>query len=120
MSNKLNSHALPTSREGGLQKSPSPLRNFVSHRAALPFIPAHDISRGIVHVTQTLLSFLFMLAVRYVLQFPRFAARRPGIPQTLTARIRTFQVGFILSIVVGLGVGETLFGRYSHHAAHLH
>ncbi|ETW79597.1 copper transporter [Heterobasidion irregulare TC 32-1] len=96
LSNKLNSHALPTSREGGLQKGPSPLRNFVSHRAALPFIPAHDISRGIVHVTQTLLSFLFMLAVM------------------------TFQVGFILSIVVGLGVGETLFGRYSHHAAHLH
>lgn len=30
---------------------------------------------------------------------------------------RTFQVGFIFSIVIGLGVGETLFGRYASHAA---
>ncbi|KAG1893842.1 CTR copper uptake transporter [Suillus fuscotomentosus] len=37
-----------------------------------PFIPAHDISRGVM----------------------------------------TFQLGFILSLVVGLGVGETLFGRF--------
>jgi len=25
---------------------------------------------------------------------------------------RTFQVGFILSIIIGFGVGEILFGRY--------
>jgi hypothetical protein len=30
---------------------------------------------------------------------------------------RTFQVGFILAIVAGLGVGETLFGRYQSNAA---
>jgi len=31
----------------------------------------------------------------------------------------TFQVAFILSIVVGLGVGEMLFGRYANRGAHL-
>jgi solute carrier family 31 (copper transporter), member 1 len=32
---------------------------------------------------------------------------------------RTFQAGFIISIAVGLGVGEMLFGRYTNAAAHL-
>jgi copper transporter 1 len=32
---------------------------------------------------------------------------------------RTFQLGFILSLVVGLGVGETLFGRFGS-TAHAH
>ena len=27
--------------------------------------------------------------------------------------LRTYQTAFIISIVVGLGVGETLFGRYN-------
>lgn len=30
--------------------------------------------------------------------------------------LRTFQAGFIISIAVGLGVGEVLFGRYHEHA----
>ncbi|KAI0061354.1 CTR copper uptake transporter [Artomyces pyxidatus] len=61
-----------------------------------PFIATHDIPRGIIQAVISAIGFLFMLAVM------------------------TFQVGFILSIVVGLGVGETLFGRYTFHAAHLH
>jgi hypothetical protein len=27
--------------------------------------------------------------------------------------LRTFQLSFIIAIVIGLGVGEALFGRYS-------
>lgn len=60
-----------------------------------PFIPAHDVTRGIMFTAQTLLSYLFMLAVM------------------------TYQLGFIFSLVVGLGVGETLFGRFGS-IAHVH
>ncbi|KAG1729972.1 Ctr copper transporter family-domain-containing protein [Suillus paluster] len=54
-----------------------------------PFIPAHDIVRGVMFAAQALLSYLFMLTVM------------------------TYQLSFIFSLVVGLGVGETLFGRFS-------
>ncbi|KAG1801137.1 CTR copper uptake transporter [Suillus variegatus] len=64
-------------------------------RFAPPFIPAHDISRGVMFVAQTLLDYLFMLT------------------------IMTFQLGFIFSLIVGLGVGETLFGRFGS-VAHAH
>ncbi|PFH46222.1 hypothetical protein AMATHDRAFT_115099, partial [Amanita thiersii Skay4041] len=53
-----------------------------------PFMPAHDIARGILHVAQTAVGFLFMLAVM------------------------TFQVAYIASICVGVGIGEIMFGRY--------
>ena len=62
-----------------------------TRRVALPFISSHDIPRGVIHALQAALSFTFMLAVM------------------------TFQVGFILSICVGLGVGEIMFGRYAEH-----
>ncbi|KAL5534771.1 hypothetical protein ACEPAG_1235 [Sanghuangporus baumii] len=54
-----------------------------------------DIPRGIVQAAQSALEFAFMLVVM------------------------TFQVGFIISIAVGLGVGEAMFGRY-HPQAHLY
>ncbi|KAI0351108.1 CTR copper uptake transporter [Trametes cingulata] len=69
------------------------LRDTMTLRNAPPFIPAHDIARGIVHAVQVAMQFAFMLIVM------------------------TFQVSFIISIVVGLGVGETLFGRFASHAA---
>ncbi|KAF8630477.1 hypothetical protein AX15_002893 [Amanita polypyramis BW_CC] len=53
-----------------------------------PFILSHDISRGILHAVQRLLTYLLMLAVM------------------------TFQVSFIISIIVGAGIGEVMFGRY--------
>lgn len=68
-------------------KSSTPSR-IIGSRTALPFIPAHDIPRGLLHMGQAAFGFAFMLAVM------------------------TFQVGFILSIILGLGVGEMLFGRY--------
>lgn len=86
-------------------------------RSAPPFIPAHDITRGVLHMGQAALAFAFMLAVMYV-------RRRSGVVPLLIpplhCRNRTFQIGFILAIVTGLGVGETLFGRFINHAAHLH
>ncbi|KAJ7319324.1 CTR copper uptake transporter [Mycena albidolilacea] len=60
---------------------------------APPFIPAHDITRGALHALQTLLGFAFMLAVM------------------------TFQASYIITLVLGLGVGEMLFGRYAAAAA---
>ncbi|KZS95928.1 hypothetical protein SISNIDRAFT_483344 [Sistotremastrum niveocremeum HHB9708] len=65
-------------------------------RTMAPFIPAHDIARGIIHAAQAALGYALMLAVM------------------------TFQAGFLISIVVGLGVGEIIFGRYAALAAHLH
>ncbi|KAJ7164393.1 CTR copper uptake transporter [Mycena filopes] len=61
---------------------------------APPFVPAHDIARGALHTLQATLGFAFMLAVM------------------------TFQAGFIISIALGLGFGEMLFGRYAAAAAH--
>ncbi|OBZ74630.1 Ferric reductase transmembrane component 3 [Grifola frondosa] len=80
---------LPVSADSKGQQTPSitSVRSAVTMRGAPPFIFAHDITRGILHVGQTALQFAFMLAVM------------------------TFQAGFIFAIVVGLGVGEALFGR---------
>ncbi|KAA1466993.1 hypothetical protein DENSPDRAFT_761198, partial [Dentipellis sp. KUC8613] len=86
LSNRLNTLDTKTSQS-------SSTRSVFSRRSAPPFIFWHEVSRGILQIGQSLLSFLFMLAVM------------------------TFQVGFILSIVIGLGVGEALFGRYAAHAA---
>ncbi|KAG7451721.1 copper transporter, partial [Guyanagaster necrorhizus] len=66
---------------------PSTLKS-LAIRAAPPFILWNDVARGVLHTLQSALSFTFMLAAM------------------------TFQVGFILSIVIGMGVGETLFGRF--------
>ncbi|KAJ3849541.1 CTR copper uptake transporter [Lentinula lateritia] len=75
---------------------PSTVGNALLLRRAPPFIPAHDIVRGILHAGQAAFTFAFMLVVM------------------------TFQLGFIISIIVGLGVGETLFGRYAHAGTTLH
>ncbi|EIM84484.1 CTR copper uptake transporter [Stereum hirsutum FP-91666 SS1] len=95
LSNRLNVRAgLPTpgtnTDEKITSQRSSSLLGLPRRGAMPPFIPAHDISRGVLHVGQTALSFLFMLAVM------------------------TFQASFIISIIIGLGVGETLFGRYLH------
>ena len=81
-------------------------------RSDPPFILSHDISRGIIHTAQALLHFALMLVVMYVALSSSRRCLCAHIP------VRTFQVGFILAIVVGLGVGEALFGRFSSHAAH--
>jgi copper transporter 1 len=47
-----------------LPSQSSPVR-FI-RRFTPPFIPAHDIARGIMFAAQTLLNYLFMLTVMYV------------------------------------------------------
>ena len=56
------------------EKSEKPLKSsasaqpsaIIGSRTALPFIPAHDIPRGLLHMGQTAFGFAFMLAVMYV------------------------------------------------------
>ncbi|KAF9243797.1 Ctr copper transporter family-domain-containing protein [Melanogaster broomeanus] len=52
-----------------------------------PFIPSHDIPRGMIQAVQSAFSFTLMLAVM------------------------TFNAAYIISIILGLGIGEILFGR---------
>ncbi|KAI0798215.1 CTR copper uptake transporter [Abortiporus biennis] len=96
-SDRINLKGLPTSdpKRSSLKRTFTEVKNVATMRDAPPFILKHDFVRGFIHATQALLQFAFMLAVM------------------------TFQVGFILSIVVGMGVGETLFGRFASHAAHI-
>ncbi|TCD63913.1 hypothetical protein EIP91_004760 [Steccherinum ochraceum] len=100
-SNRLNARGLPTS--GSEKLSSLYVANSTSEqcvgaltmRTVPPFIFWHDLTRGIMYLGHSALQFAFMLA------------------------IMTFQLGFIFALVVGLGVGEMLFGRYASHAAHL-
>ncbi|KAF8588574.1 hypothetical protein K439DRAFT_1335048 [Ramaria rubella] len=57
-------------------------------RIAPPFIPRIELQRGACRIGSALLSYTLMLAVM------------------------TFNAGFIIAIVAGLGVGEVLFGRF--------
>jgi len=71
------------------------VNSLASLRRAYPFILSHEVARGFTHACQSALGYSLMLAVM------------------------TFHAGYIISIIVGLGVGEVLFGRYAsnvHHA----
>ncbi|KAL5534321.1 hypothetical protein ACEPAG_783 [Sanghuangporus baumii] len=82
-----------------LQKNPSadsktsqaslPPPSVSRRRIIPPFIWSHDISRGAMHTLQSFLHFALMLAVM------------------------TFQAAYVITIIVGLGVGEIVFGRLS-------
>ena len=63
-------------------------------RTIPPFVVSHDIPRGILHAFQSAIGFLLMLAVM------------------------SYRVEFILCILIGLGQGETLFGRYGSGTVH--
>ncbi|KAH9900710.1 CTR copper uptake transporter [Cubamyces lactineus] len=84
---------LPTTGEKKPNLTTGGVRAAFTLRNAPPFVFSHDLARGLLHAVQAALQFAFMLIVM------------------------TFQVAFILSIVIGLGVGETLFGRFASHAA---
>lgn len=73
-------------------------------RSILPFIPSHDVPRGIMHSIQALLGFLLMLAVMYVSYIFLTGC-------SLTSTFRTFNAAYIISIILGLGIGEVIFGR---------
>ncbi|KAF8342479.1 Ctr copper transporter family-domain-containing protein [Amanita rubescens] len=77
----------------------SPILRALSLRSgpyAPPFIPSQNLARGALHTVQTALLYVFMLAVM------------------------TFQVGFIISICLGAGVGEIMFGRFIASASTAH
>ncbi|KAF8624804.1 hypothetical protein AX15_005693 [Amanita polypyramis BW_CC] len=59
-----------------------------SLRTIPPFIAAHDIPRGIIYAFQAFLLYALMIA------------------------IMTFQAAYVISIIVGLGLGEVIFGRF--------
>ncbi|TDL28568.1 hypothetical protein BD410DRAFT_811659 [Rickenella mellea] len=78
--------------DSGQKQSPTALRT--TPRTIAPFIPSVDLVRGCMHSGQAVLQYALMLAVM------------------------TFQAAYIISIVVGLGVGEVIFGRPSVQPAH--
>ncbi|KAI0343900.1 Ctr copper transporter [Trametopsis cervina] len=82
-----------------LRSSTSEQRSLISTgragRRSPPFIASHDIPRGAIFAVQALLTYLLMLAVM------------------------TFQAAYIISVVVGLGIGEVLFGRMGSTRDHL-
>ncbi|KAF8516298.1 Ctr copper transporter [Hysterangium stoloniferum] len=62
--------------------------NAGSRRTTAPFIPRVEFQRAACRVVAATISYTLMLAVM------------------------TFNLGFILSVIVGLGVGELAFGRF--------
>lgn len=63
-------------------------------RTIPPFVASHDIPRGILHAFQSAIGFLLMLATM------------------------SYRIEWICSILLGLGLGETLFGRYGAASVH--
>ncbi|KDR84366.1 hypothetical protein GALMADRAFT_133684 [Galerina marginata CBS 339.88] len=60
----------------------------INRRHVPPFVLSHAVVRGILYLGQATLMYTFMLV------------------------IMTFQAAFVISIILGLGVGEMLFGHY--------
>jgi len=80
----------PGSPEGAEQLV-APLTNRQATSAPIrtipPFILAHDVPRGVMHGCQALLTYALMLA------------------------IMTFNAAYVISIIIGLGIGEAVCGR---------
>ncbi|GBE78145.1 Ctr copper transporter family-domain-containing protein [Sparassis latifolia] len=88
------------------EKSAADVEAFTSRRSSVvvverpppifpPFIWQHDFSRGALLTLQALLAYAMMLA------------------------IMTFQAAYLISVVVGLGIGEVMFGRWASGGSHL-
>ncbi|CAG7848052.1 SubName: Full=Related to copper transporter {ECO:0000313/EMBL:CCA71823.1} [Serendipita indica DSM 11827] len=78
----------------GSKRQTQPTARF-SREAIPPFILSHDLARGAFVVCQTAITYALMLTVM------------------------TFNASFILSILLGLGTGEVLFGRLAYASAHV-
>jgi copper transporter 1 len=78
---------LPTEKSDKSVTKPDVLATIFMRRVP-PFVLSHDFMRGVLHAGQSAIGFALMLSVM------------------------TFQLSFLISVVVGLGIGETLFGRY--------
>ncbi|KAI5123577.1 hypothetical protein M0805_003395 [Coniferiporia weirii] len=92
------SAALKANTQGGRsEKASEPfLAQATGARMVPPFIASHDIPRGVMHGLQSLVHFALMLAVM------------------------TFQAAYLITIVLGLGVGELVFGRLATAASAVH
>jgi len=79
----------PVAKEEDIcEDDPGSTRSAIQQRRTIPpFVLSHDAARGALYSLQALLSYALMLAVM------------------------TFQAAYIISIVIGLGLGEILFGR---------
>jgi len=95
LADKLNTSAALTSPEERIRPSSSSVPQPRPDMAP-PFVVAYDVPRGIMQLVLASINFLLMLTVM------------------------TFQLSFILAIVIGLGMGEALFGRYSLQSGPLH
>ncbi|KIM33897.1 hypothetical protein M408DRAFT_13618 [Serendipita vermifera MAFF 305830] len=88
----------PSLRDEQAATRRSPATAKLSRNAIPPFIASHDFVRGAFVVVQTAITYALMLTVM------------------------TFNAGFIIAILVGLGTGEVLFGRLAYtsfsHADH--
>ncbi|KDQ30566.1 hypothetical protein PLEOSDRAFT_1088433 [Pleurotus ostreatus PC15] len=69
------------------QELSSRSRHLRVRRTIAPFIAMHDLPRGALFAIQSLLMYTLMLAVM------------------------TFHAGYLIAIIVGLAIGEVLFGR---------
>lgn len=76
-------------------------------RSYPPFISSHDVPRGALFAIQALIYYVLMLVVMWVVAIGQRAADAEKVFH------RTFQVAYLISIVVGLMVGEVLFGRFN-------
>ncbi|KAI0067877.1 hypothetical protein BV25DRAFT_1794431 [Artomyces pyxidatus] len=72
-----------------LEKDPGQRVNGRRARMIAPFVASHDITRGVLYALQALLAYALMLAVM------------------------TFQAAYIITIILGLGIGEVMFGRFA-------
>ena len=77
-----------------------------AHRTIVPFIAKHDIPRGVIYALQALLGYILMLAIMCVCLVIL------GYHVHCLMACRTFQAAYLISIVIGLGLGEVLFGRF--------
>ncbi|EJT98934.1 hypothetical protein DACRYDRAFT_24046 [Dacryopinax primogenitus] len=68
---------------------PPPFPRLASLHRLPPFLWSHDLPRGLLQVVQAALGYALMLA------------------------FMQYNWGYCLSILVGLGVGETMFGRFA-------
>ncbi|EJD04040.1 uncharacterized protein FOMMEDRAFT_167322 [Fomitiporia mediterranea MF3/22] len=82
-------HVLLTEKCHDAGLSQPSLPSVTKKRVIPPFVLSQDVSRGAMHALQSFIHFAIMLAVM------------------------TFQAAYIIAIIIGLGVGEVLFGRLS-------